>query len=127
MLSWKTDTPANAYVIGLKELPENDDSPLSHTHIFFAHCYKNQAGWREILNRFGAGGGTILDLEFLNDERGACGGRESLESSGIAPLFFAHSRLFQFHLSRSPRRRFWLSCGLCRRRDRARCMVPAAD
>ncbi|RUS22974.1 hypothetical protein BC937DRAFT_94242 [Endogone sp. FLAS-F59071] len=69
-LSWRTDAPANAYVIGLKELPENDNSPLSHTHIFFAHCYKNQAGWREILNRFGAGGGTILDLEFLNDRRG---------------------------------------------------------
>ncbi|RUS35373.1 hypothetical protein BC938DRAFT_471488 [Jimgerdemannia flammicorona] len=69
-LSWKTDAPADAYVVGLKELPENDDSPLRHTHVFFAHCYKNQGGWRDILGRFGAGGGTILDLEFLNDERG---------------------------------------------------------
>lgn len=69
-LSWKTDAPADAYIVGLKELPENDDSPLHHTHIFFAHCFKNQGGWKELLHRFDAGKGTILDLEFLNDENG---------------------------------------------------------
>ncbi|KAI9310736.1 hypothetical protein BX666DRAFT_2021601 [Dichotomocladium elegans] len=69
-LSWKTDAPADAYIVGLKELPENDNSPLRHTHIFFAHCFKNQAGWKELLHRFDAGNGTILDLEFLNDEHG---------------------------------------------------------
>lgn len=69
-LSWKTDAPADAYIVGLKELPENDDSPLHHTHIFFAHCFKNQAGWKELLHRFDVGKGTILDLEFLNDENG---------------------------------------------------------
>lgn len=68
-LTWK-DAPADAYIIGLKELPENDDSPLSHQHIFFAHCFKNQGGWKEILNRFIKGNGTILDLEFLADEKG---------------------------------------------------------
>lgn len=69
-LSWKTDAPADAYIVGLKELPENDDSPLHHTHIFFAHCFKNQGGWKELLQRFDAGKGTILDLEFLNDSNG---------------------------------------------------------
>ncbi|KAG0168071.1 Saccharopine dehydrogenase [Apophysomyces sp. BC1034] len=69
-LSWKTDAPKDAYIVGLKELPENDDSPLSHTHIFFAHCFKNQGGWKELLHRFDAGNGTILDLEFLNDANG---------------------------------------------------------
>ncbi|KAI8144680.1 hypothetical protein BJV82DRAFT_512885 [Fennellomyces sp. T-0311] len=69
-LSWKTDAPADAYIVGLKELPENDDSPLHHTHIFFAHCFKNQGGWKEILHRFDEGKGTILDLEFLNDANG---------------------------------------------------------
>lgn len=54
----------------MKELPENDDSPLNHTHIFFAHCFKNQGGWKELLHRFDAGNGTILDLEFLNDSNG---------------------------------------------------------
>ncbi|RIA96843.1 hypothetical protein C1645_687541 [Glomus cerebriforme] len=68
-LSWK-NAPDDAYIIGLKELPENDDSPLSHQHIFFAHCYKNQRGWKDILRRFIKGNGTILDLEFLVDEKG---------------------------------------------------------
>jgi saccharopine dehydrogenase (NAD+, L-lysine-forming) len=69
-LSWKTDAPADAYIVGLKELPEHDDSPLIHTHIYFAHCFKNQGGWKELLHRFDAGKGTILDLEFLNDDKG---------------------------------------------------------
>nr|CAG8550184.1 3147_t:CDS:2 [Entrophospora candida] len=67
--TWKT-APSDAYIIGLKELPENDDSPLSHTHIYFAHCYKNQSGWQSILKRFINGKGSLLDLEFLNDEKG---------------------------------------------------------
>lgn len=68
--SWKTDAPADTYIVGLKELPENDNSPLHHTHIFFAHCFKNQGGWKELLHRFDVGKGTILDLEFLNDASG---------------------------------------------------------
>ncbi|CAH1761880.1 1250_t:CDS:2, partial [Entrophospora sp. SA101] len=67
--TWKT-APSDAYIIGLKELPENDDSPLSHTHIYFAHCYKNQSGWQNVLKRFINGKGLLLDLEFLNDEKG---------------------------------------------------------
>jgi saccharopine dehydrogenase (NAD+, L-lysine forming) len=69
-LSWRTDAPKDAYIVGLKELPENDDSPLVHQHIFFAHCFKNQGGWKELLHRFDAGNGTILDLEFLQDGNG---------------------------------------------------------
>ncbi len=68
--SWKTSAPADAYIYGLKELPENDASPLSHAHIMFAHCYKQQAGWKDVLTRFKSGNGTLLDLEFLVDERG---------------------------------------------------------
>ena len=44
--------------------------PLVHTHIQFAHCYKNQGGWAEVLSRFPAGNGLLLDLEFLVDENG---------------------------------------------------------
>jgi saccharopine dehydrogenase (NAD+, L-lysine-forming) len=33
--------PKDTIVLGLKELPE-DGSPIEHTHIYFAHCYKNQ-------------------------------------------------------------------------------------
>ncbi|KAJ3385992.1 saccharopine dehydrogenase (NAD+, L-lysine-forming) [Chytriomyces confervae] len=67
--TWRT-APADAYILGLKELPENDDSALPHAHIMFAHCFKGQAGWREVLDRFKRGNGTLLDLEFLVDERG---------------------------------------------------------
>lgn len=67
--SWR-NAPLDAYIIGLKELPEKDTSPLKHTHIFFAHCYKKQSGWKEILARFVQGKGKILDLEFLTDEKG---------------------------------------------------------
>jgi saccharopine dehydrogenase (NAD+, L-lysine-forming) len=36
----------------------------------FAHCFKGQAGWKDVLGRFDHGQGTLLDLEFLNDDRG---------------------------------------------------------
>jgi saccharopine dehydrogenase-like NADP-dependent oxidoreductase/alanine dehydrogenase len=66
--SWASSN-ASDIVLGLKELPESK-APLNQRHIFFAHCYKNQAGWKEILNRFTAGGGLLYDLEFLNDAQG---------------------------------------------------------
>ncbi|MFI6252321.1 saccharopine dehydrogenase [Streptomyces sp. NPDC051016] len=66
--SW-TGAPADAYVLGLKELP---DAParLTHRHIFFGHAYKGQSGAAELLGRFAAGGGSLLDLEYLTDEDG---------------------------------------------------------
>lgn len=67
--SWR-NAPKDNYIIGLKELPENDDSPLVHQHIMFAHCFKNQGGWKDVLGRFQRGNGTLLDLEFLNDKNG---------------------------------------------------------
>jgi len=66
--SWP-DAPEDHIIIGLKELEEKD-FPLKHVHVQFAHCYKQQAGWEKVLARFPRGGGTLLDLEFLVDERG---------------------------------------------------------
>jgi len=66
--SWPS-APSQIPIIGLKELPEST-SPLTHTHIHFGHCYKNQAGWTKLLSRFDRGGGTLYDIEFLNDENG---------------------------------------------------------
>lgn len=43
--------------------------PLKHVHVQFSHCYKQQEGWETVLSRFPRGGGTLLDLEFLVDER----------------------------------------------------------
>lgn len=61
--------PEDTPIIGLKEL----DSPgpdLQHTHIQFAHCYKHQEGWTDVLGRFKRGGGKLYDLEFLEDANG---------------------------------------------------------
>lgn len=67
--SWKT-APAERIILGLKELPENETFPLVHEHIQFAHCYKEQAGWKDVLRRFPEGKGTLYDLEFLEDDNG---------------------------------------------------------
>jgi saccharopine dehydrogenase (NAD+, L-lysine-forming) len=66
--SWKT-APKDSVIMGLKELPE-EDTPLVHRHIFFAHCFKGQAGAKELLIRFKKGGAELFDLEFLNDASG---------------------------------------------------------
>ncbi|KAJ3558039.1 hypothetical protein NM688_g1143 [Phlebia brevispora] len=66
--SW-AQAPRHIPILGLKELPVSDE-PLPHTHIQFAHCYKHQGGWSSVLARFYKGGGTLYDLEFLNDENG---------------------------------------------------------
>lgn len=61
--------PNDCVILGLKELPENDD-PLAHRHIYFAHCYKGQGGWKDVMTKFTSGGGTLWDLEFLVDDNG---------------------------------------------------------
>ena len=67
--SWADLCPTETYVLGLKELP--DEPPLlGHRHIFFGHAYKGQAGARPLLRRFAAGGGVLLDLEYLVDADG---------------------------------------------------------
>ncbi|KAI0473622.1 hypothetical protein GGR56DRAFT_696045 [Xylariaceae sp. FL0804] len=63
--SWR-DAPTDHIIVGLKELPE-ETFPLRHVHVSFAHCYKGQAGWASVLARFPRGGGTLLDLEFLQE------------------------------------------------------------
>lgn len=89
--SWR-DAPKEHIIVGLKELPEEtcksrqhhppnpsrasrepadtgQKVPLKHVHVQFAHCYKGQGGWDTVLARFPRGGGTLLDLEFLNDPK----------------------------------------------------------
>lgn len=67
--SWQRCAPPEAYILGLKELPEADTA-LHHRHIYFAHAYKGQQGWQDILKRFRKGGGELLDLEYLTDHSG---------------------------------------------------------
>lgn len=66
--SWP-DAPRDAVIFGLKELPD-DGAPLPHQHIMFGHAYKGQSAGRTLLQRFKAGGGTLLDLEYLTNETG---------------------------------------------------------
>jgi len=66
--TWR-DAPKDTIIIGLKELPI-EKFPLEHVHVQFAHCYKEQEGWETVLARFPRGGGTLLDLEFLQDDNG---------------------------------------------------------
>lgn len=66
--SWP-DAPQDAIIFGLKELPE-DGTPLRHAHIMFGHAYKGQSAGQTLLERFCAGGGTLLDLEYLTNDTG---------------------------------------------------------
>lgn len=66
--SWP-DAPHDAIIFGLKELPE-DDTDLPHRHIMFGHAFKGQPSGLRLLHRFKAGGGTLLDLEYLVDTDG---------------------------------------------------------
>lgn len=63
--SW-VEAPRTAYVVGIKELPDEPAS-LIHPHIYFAHAFKGQDGARALLQRFSRGGGELLDVEFLTE------------------------------------------------------------
>lgn len=66
--SW-LQAPDKAIIFGLKELPASD-APLCHPHLMFGHAYKDQPAGRRLLDRLKAGGGTLLDLEYLTDPDG---------------------------------------------------------
>jgi saccharopine dehydrogenase (NAD+, L-lysine-forming) len=66
--SW-VDAATDQYVVGLKELPDLP-AALAHRHVYFGHAYKGQQGACQLLRRFAAGGGTLLDLEALVDDDG---------------------------------------------------------
>jgi len=63
------DAPHDAYVLGIKELPDEPAS-LRHRHIYFAHAFKGQEDARRTLERFRRGGGRLLDIEYLTDKAG---------------------------------------------------------
>ncbi|WP_055715777.1 saccharopine dehydrogenase [Streptomyces torulosus] len=63
------EAPCDAVIVGLKELPD-EPAELTHRHIFFGHAYKGQPGAEALLRRFAAGGGALLDLEYLVDDQG---------------------------------------------------------
>lgn len=66
--SWP-DAGPDEVVLGLKE-PAGPPDELTHRHVFFGHAYAGQRGGPALLRRFAAGGGTLLDLEYLTDDAG---------------------------------------------------------
>ena len=64
-----TGAPDDAYVLGIKELPDEPES-LRHRHIYFAHAFKGQEDADRTLQRFRRGGGRLFDVEYLTDEDG---------------------------------------------------------
>ncbi|MHA5047044.1 saccharopine dehydrogenase [Streptomyces sp. SD15] len=66
--SWGS-APSDVVVVGLKEIPD-EPAALTHRHVFFGHAYKRQPGAEALLGRFLAGGGALLDLEYLVDDEG---------------------------------------------------------
>ena len=91
--SWRENAPAEAIILGLKELDEGDE-PLQHRHIHFAHVYKEQAGWKQFMSRFEKGGGRLFDLEFLVDETGrriaAFGQWAGFAGAGLATIAWSN-------------------------------------
>ncbi len=68
--SWKESAPSDAIILGLKEFAPEVTFPLTHKHIQFAHAYKEQQGWQDVLSRFTRGDGTLYDIEFLVNDKG---------------------------------------------------------
>ncbi len=92
--SWRT-APADSIILGLKELPD-DGTPLPHTHIMFGHAFKGQHDGPALLNRFRAGGGRLLDLEYLTDSNGrrqaAFGYWAGFAGAGVSLFAYAAQR-----------------------------------
>jgi len=61
---WYNEKFTKAMIVGLKEL-ENMDRLNKHTHVYFAHCYKNQAGSRGILKQFAKSRSYLYDFEYF--------------------------------------------------------------
>lgn len=92
--AWITEAPDDFTIIGLKNLPY-ENFALKHNHIYFAHAYKGQDGWQEILGRFKEGGGQVFDLEYLlneNNRRIAAFGYWAGYVGAALGIYFFHAR-----------------------------------
>lgn len=93
--SW-INAPKEDIILGLKELPD-DDIDLPHSYIHFQHIFKKQTGWAPSLSRFARAGGTLYDLEFLQDENNrriaAFGYYAGYAGTAIAFMSWAHQVL----------------------------------
>lgn len=98
--AWET-APEGAIILGLKELPQTPEL-LKHTHIYFAHAYKEQNGWQSLLSRFQKGGGSLLDIEYMTET----GGRRVAAFGYWAGYMGAALALMQWHDKKANRSSF---------------------
>jgi len=93
-LHW-SQAPADAVILGLKELAEAD-SAIGHTQIYFSHTFKGQSGAAAVLQRYASGAGQLFDLEFLQDDHGqriaAFGYWAGFVGAALGMLGLAHYR-----------------------------------
>jgi len=100
--SW-VNSPLDCYILGLKEILQASSVipyALKHKHIYFAHCYKGQADWKETMQRFVEGKGELIDLEYLQDDSGrrlaAFGHSAGYMGAGIGISVWCHQQLKGF-------------------------------
>lgn len=63
---WHDYTFNNALIIGLKEISELEKLD-HHKHVYFAHSYKKQTGFKNILSAFSKSSSIIYDFEYFID------------------------------------------------------------
>ena len=83
-----TDAPHDAYVLGIKELPDQPAS-IRHRHIYFAHAFKGQNYARRTLERFRRGdrdGHRVVACGYWAGYMGAALGVLHLADTLAAPL-----------------------------------------
>ena len=61
---WYMPRFQNALIIGLKDVIELDKLS-NHHHMYFAHCYKKQTGYYDILNAFASSSSILYDFEYF--------------------------------------------------------------
>ncbi|KAF2716125.1 hypothetical protein K431DRAFT_342167 [Polychaeton citri CBS 116435] len=61
--SW-TVAPPDHIIVGIKQI-DDDTFPVTQTHYFASHYYKEQKGWSKGLRRFAQGGGILLDRGWI--------------------------------------------------------------
>lgn len=61
---WYMPMFKNALIIGLKDVVELDKLDY-HNHMYFAHCFKKQCGYKKILNAFSSSSSILYDFEYF--------------------------------------------------------------
>uniref|UniRef100_A0A6C0DP88 Saccharopine dehydrogenase [NAD(+), L-lysine-forming] n=1 Tax=viral metagenome TaxID=1070528 RepID=A0A6C0DP88_9ZZZZ len=86
---------SNSLIVGIKGFTDMDKLD-NHVHVYFAHCYKNQPGSSEILNRFSESKSKLYDLEYFLDATSnriiAFGLYAGIVGCGLGLMQYNHSK-----------------------------------